>query len=113
MRKPPPEVLSNPDDERTIAYHAGLRLYNGRGDFQKWEHFFVAAGSDKEVVELLKKAGHAVTLHEVRGYFHKDCWGDQMKGIRPDHKGVWATRIEDGVGSGKPVPLFEEQTPTE
>jgi hypothetical protein len=70
-----------------------LKVFNGRGDFRKFDgHFYVCAESKAEVVRMLHSIGYHISLRELNTYWHKGNWGDKMEEIMPeDHreKSVW------------------------
>ena len=73
-----------------------LRIWNGRGDYAKFDgHFYVCAPTKKMAVELLKQAGHLfINMREFTTYY-SECWGIHMEGVTPEI-GVWY----DGKGPG-------------
>ena len=97
--------------QKELAEQRGLKLYNGRGfdmlvnDVRvKYDHLFVAAKSQKQAIELCKKAGYELmTPYEFRLYWHKNAWGRIMLDIEPE-AGVWAT-LGPSWSSEKPVRL--------
>ena len=91
-----------------------LKLWNGRDWDCRGGHLYVAAHSVRDAVDLANEAYRrkkgltdrpditAVTAHEVKIYWHKDCWGNAMEGITPE-RGVW--RTEQSYGKEKPEKL--------
>lgn len=73
-----------------------LRIWNGRGDYGKFDgRFYVCAPTKKLAVELLTLAGHeAMNMREFTAYY-SEVWGNAMKDVTPEI-GVWY----DGKGPG-------------
>ena len=73
-----------------------LLIWNGRGDYHKFDgRFYVCAPTKKLAVQLLKRAGHLhMNMREFTGYY-SPAWGIHMEGVTREI-GVWY----DGKGSG-------------
>jgi len=90
-----------------------LKLFNGRDWECRGGHLYVAAYSTKDAAELASAAyrkikGYedrpdieATSVHEVRTYWNKGCWGNPMEGVVPE-RGVWWTPKEYGP-SAQPI----------
>ena len=73
-----------------------LRIWNGRGDYRKFDgRFYVCAPTKKLAVELLALAGHfSINMREFTTYY-AEAWGTTMESVTPEI-GVWY----DGKGPG-------------
>ena len=81
-----------------------LKIWNGRGDYHTYDHFYVAAYTQKQAVELINKFAYIeISTYELKKYYAHGCWGTSMKDIEPD-VGLWATLINDKWG--KPIRLI-------
>src|SRR5271167_2339720 len=68
-----------------------LRIWNGRGDYRKFDgRFYVCAPTKKLAVELLKMAWHEfINMREFTGYY-SEAWGIHMEGVGVTREiGVW------------------------
>jgi len=71
-----------------ITLH-NLKIWNGRGDYDKFDgRFYVCAETKKRAVELLKQAGHRfINMGEFTTYY-SNCWGTAMETVKRE-EGVW------------------------
>jgi hypothetical protein len=84
-----------------------LRIWNGRGDYAKFDgRFYVCATTKKRAVELLAQAGHGcINMNEFTAYY-AEAWGVRMEGIAPE-EGVWFSgNDDDRYGKGVPKRLI-------
>ena len=66
-----------------------MKLFNGRSHGYKYKnyHIYVAAYSMKQAAELVSRACYGdehpdnISVHEIKEYYSKGAWGNQMNGI--------------------------------
>jgi len=77
-----------------------LKLYNGRLFLrEKQGHGYIAAYSDEDAIRLLDLVvGGRGNRTEIKKYWSKDAWGNQMDGITPS-RGVWWVSNDERWGA--------------
>lgn len=94
-----------------------LKVFNGRDWDCRGGHLYVCAWSMTDCAYLASKAYRfvnglehrpdveRVSVNEVKVYWSKGCWGDEMEALVPKEKrerGVWWTPSGDGAKK-KPI----------
>ena len=82
-----------------------LKKWNGRGHGKDYDkgHFYVAAYSKKQAVELMSEVSNKyITTNEVTNYY-SNCWGNSMDGIEPTEPCVYYTTYSS---KDKPLKLI-------
>lgn len=90
-----------------------LKLWNGRGDYRRYERIWICAPTKIDAARMLAQAAHpevfktrggtpewesfvGISYREISVYYGKS-WGTSMDGVTPE-RGVWATKLKDTFG---------------
>jgi len=70
-----------------------LKKWNGSSGRTKYGHANIAAYTQKDAIELLKKVDgfSMMNLTHFRGYY-SPCWGNDMNGIEPTEPCVYIVK---------------------